>query len=109
MYVKALTKGYFDLARNGAFVEIKPGQIFQVPDNTTARWFVACDEKGNVTDQGEVAKGLSRLEAQAKVAEGEAKLAADKAKQARERLEAERARAADLAEKRNPKKKDGDK
>lgn len=92
MFVKAIKPGYYDTAKNGSFMEIKVGVVFQVPDDFKAAWVVECDEQGRVIQTSALVKGLEALLAKANAAEAEAKLAADKHKQARDAYEAEKKR-----------------
>lgn len=107
MYVKALRKGFYDLAGNGRFVEIKPGTVFKIPDSIKVKpgsWVVKCDKNGNVTDP-EVAKkeaeaARARATKEAQQAKDAAERAAKEAKEAEaaenraKQLEAEAAKSA---------------
>ncbi len=45
MKVIAKSSGYFDINRNKHPVEIKEGQVFEVPEGTkTGRWFVKFED-----------------------------------------------------------------
>jgi hypothetical protein len=104
MYVKALRKGMFDLARNGTFVEIRVGQVFQVPDDTKIKptsWVVRCDKQGNVIDPVVARKDADKAREKANKEQQQAKEAAARAaKEAKEAEEAEK-RAKELEEEAN--------
>lgn len=113
MFVKAVKPGMYDLAKNGAFVHVTVGTVFQVPDTMpleTGCWIVRCDEQGNITDLPMVRNAAGNARAAADRARGEAKIAADKAKAADALADAEEAKVAALEkpaedEKKTPKGK----
>ncbi len=95
MYVKAISEGMYDLAKNGAYVQIKEGTVFEVPDTLRIgpkSWVVRCDRHGNVTDVNVARKAAEDARTRATKEAGEAKIAAAKA--------AKEAKDAELAEKR---------
>lgn len=99
MYVKALTDGMYDLAKTGAFVLIKEGTIFEVPDTTKVgpkSWVVRTDKHGTVIDPGVARKAADDARARATREAGEAKIAAAKAAKEAKEAEAAEKRANEL-------------
>lgn len=97
MFVKASKPGMYDLAKNGSFVHVVPGTVFQVPDTMPIEpgcWIVRCDEAGNITELHIVRNTAMNARQAADRARGEAKIAADKAKVADALADAEEARVA---------------
>ena len=109
MFVKATKKGYRgDKSVAGGYVEVKPGEVFEMPDGSKAQWFVECDEKGRPIQVDVIEKNLEALEGRATRLEDEAKLADGNAKIARKAYEEEKKRVAEVKKAAEEKaKKDG--
>jgi len=45
MRVVALTKGFFDVRKNGHPLEFEAGDEFEVPDGVKSRWFRPVEKK----------------------------------------------------------------
>lgn len=95
MFVKAVKPGMFDLAKNGGFVHIAVGTVFEVPDSIpleSGQWIVRCDEAGNVTDIPLAKVAAENSRAAAARLRGEAQIASSKAKAADAIADAEEAK-----------------
>lgn len=97
MFVKAIKPGFYDTARNGRFMEIKVGTVFEVPDTLKlGAWMVRCDAKGQITDPRVARETANAAKARADKEESEAKLAAARAKTLADAAEREDKRAKQL-------------
>ena len=102
MYVKAVKPGMYDLAKNGGFVNVVLGTVFEVPDSLQLNpgdWIVRCDQVGNILDIPMVRNVAEGARALANRLKGEAALAAKKAKDADVLADAEEAKVQALEDK----------